>query len=142
MDRREELRTSIAAVLARHPSIAVAYVFGSVARGQAREDSDLDVGVVFERGAAHDEALLARLSTELAAATGVEPVDVIDLEAQGPIFAHGVLLDGFRVYVGSEARRVDFESETLARAFDFRPTYELATRGKVAALRRWLAERR
>ena len=33
-------------------------------------------------------------------------------------------------------RRVDFESDVFPRAFDFRPTYELATRGKVGALKR------
>lgn len=135
------LEDRVASVMERHPEIAVAYVFGSRARGEAREDSDLDVGGV-TRGEPIDAELLGCLATEIAKATGVEPVDVVDLEAQGPIFAHRVLLEGRRAYVGSEERRVDFESDTMVRAFDFRPTYELATRGKVAALRRWLRERR
>jgi hypothetical protein len=67
---------------------------------------------------------------------------VIDLEVQGPILGHRVLLEGRRIYVADEARRVDFESDTLVRAFDFRPTYELATRGKVAAMRRWRRQQR
>ncbi len=134
--------SAIAAVLARYPALAAAYLFGSVARSEAREDSDLDVGVVYRaRGSDVHERVASSLASELSSATGFEHVDVVDLEAQGPIFCHRVLLEGRRVYEADRARRVDFESDTLVRAFDFRPTYELATRGKVAALRRWLRER-
>lgn len=135
-----QLDAQVASVMERHPEIAVAYVFGSRARGEERDDSDLDVGVV-TYGERVETELLGRLATELAKATGIDAVDVVDLEAQGPIFAHRVLIEGRRAYVGSEERRVDFESDTMVRAFDFRPTYEIATRGKVAALRRWLRER-
>jgi hypothetical protein len=65
----------------------------------------------------------------------------VDLEAQGPIFCHRVLCEGRRLYEGDHQRRVDFESEVIVRAHDFRPTYDLATRGKPAALRRWLRQR-
>lgn len=75
--------------------------------------------------------LLGRLAAEVASATGIDRVDLVDLAARGPILAHRVLLEGRRVFVGSEQRRVDFVSDTLVRAFDFRPTYELVTRGKV-----------
>ncbi|HJL15675.1 MAG TPA: nucleotidyltransferase domain-containing protein [Sandaracinaceae bacterium LLY-WYZ-13_1] len=139
--RLPEVCERVAAVMTRHPKVAVAYVFGSVARGDARADSDLDVGIVFAERHSGRTELLARLSGEISSATDIERVDVVDLEAQGPIFAHEVLLGGRRAHVGSEERRVDFESDTLVRAFDFRPTHEIATRGKVRALRRWLRER-
>lgn len=128
---------------AREPSVAAVYVFGSVARGTARPDSDLDVGVVFVRGtgAGTRDRIADALGVALGAATGIERVDVVDLEAQGPIFAHRVLCEGALAHEGDRARRVDFESDTVVRALDFRPTYELATRGKATALRRWLRER-
>jgi hypothetical protein len=81
------------------------------------------------------------LSAAIGKVTGFEAVDVVNLEAQGPIFAHGVLCDGWRVFVGDEDKRIDFESDTMSKAWDFAPTYALATRGKVAAFRRWLEER-
>jgi uncharacterized protein len=132
-------------LFAPYPEIAVVYLFGSQARGEARPDSDLDLALVYRdrrRSSEVHDRIAAHLAVEAAKATGIDRVDVIDLEAQGPIFCHRVLLEGRRIHVADEARRVDFESDALVRAFDFRPTYELATRGKVAAMRRWLREHR
>jgi uncharacterized protein len=139
-----------------HPEIAVAYVFGSVARGEARPDSDLDIGVVYQRFD-RSGALHTRIAPDLAHALGrqlgIEAVDVVDLEAQGPLFCHHVLLEGRLVYEADAGRRVDFESDAIVRGLDFRPTWELATRGngtpleldtvtrrKIDDLRRWIRE--
>ncbi len=129
-------------VMRRFPDVAAAWVFGSVARGRARPDSDLDVGVVYRerKSDAHDRVATA-LAIELSRATGFSTIDVIDLESQGPIFAHHVLCDGLRAYEGDPIRRVDFESDTIARALDFMPTHVIATKGKPAAFKRWLEER-
>lgn len=130
-----------AASFARHPEIAVAYVFGSVARGEARADSDLDVGVVYHDAADAHDRIATTLAIDLARLTAMERIDVVDLATQGPIFAHRALVEGTCVYETDRARRADFESEVVVRAIDFRPTYELATRGKASALKRWLEER-
>jgi predicted nucleotidyltransferase len=138
----DALRDAIAAELRSFPEVAAAYLFGSVARGTARSDSDVDVGIVYRRGASaavHDR-VVAALGPVLLRVTGRERADLVDLAAQGPIFAHQVLCEGRRIYEADRDRRVDFESDVIARALDFRPTYEIATRGKAAALRRWLRE--
>lgn len=62
-------------VLARY-DVAAAGVFGSVARGQAGESSDLDLIVQFSPGAKRD---LIRLGEELSLVTGVS-VDVVDAD--------------------------------------------------------------
>lgn len=126
------------------PEVAAAYVFGSIARGTARPDSDLDVGLVFM--SQNDDArtrfeLIAQLADEIARRVGHERIDLVVLEPQGPIFCHRVLCDGRLIYEGDRNRRIDFESDTIVRALDFRPTWEIATRGKVAGLRQWLKER-
>src|SRR5262245_39784053 len=47
----DQLLRAVSPVLACYPEIAVAYVFGSFARGRARVDSDVDIGIVLrERG--------------------------------------------------------------------------------------------
>lgn len=122
--------------------MAAAYLFGSVARGEAGPESDLDIGIVYrERCAGDHDRLAPELALALGRASGIELVDVVDLEAQGPIFGHRVLCEGWRLYEADAGRRIDFESETIVRALDFRPTYDLATRDKPAALRRWLEKR-
>jgi predicted nucleotidyltransferase len=139
---RTAIAARIAAVMGRHSEVAAAYLFGSVARGTSRPGSDLDVGVVYApRGSDAHDRLVTPLALELAEATGFTEIDVVDLAAQGPVFAHRVLCDGLRVYEGDRERRIDFESDTIVRALDFMPTYVIATRDKPAALRRWLEER-
>lgn len=148
-DHRDEATLRALAGLLRpafaaHAEVAAAYVFGSVARGQARPDSDLDVGLVFARrneDVRDHLDLIAQLADGISRLIGHERVDLVVLEPQGPIFCHKVLCDGRLIYEGDRDRRIDFESETIVRALDFRPTWELATRGKVAGVRRWLRER-
>ena len=138
------LDQAIGAVVARFPEVQVAYLFGSVARGTDRPDSDLDVGVVYRRDAATEELhsrLAPLIASALARATGRQQVDVVDLAAQGAIFCLAVLTDGRLIHQADRRRRVDFEADTMSRAHDFRPTHEIATRGKVAGLRRWLRRR-
>lgn len=140
--RIEAIRAAVAPVFRTHPNVAAAYVFGSVARGTADAESDIDIGLVYrvpESSSAHDE-LADELTSALARTTGTERVDVLDLSAQGPIFCQQVLSEGKLIHETDRARRVDFESDTIVRAIDFRPTYELATQGKATALRRWLRD--
>lgn len=129
-------------VLRRYPQVAAAYVFGSLARGEAGPESDLDVGLLLRRKgetALDHHRMLGDLAGRLESHVAGRNVDLVVLEAQGPIFCHRVLMEGALVYEADRGRRIDFESSTYVRAMDFRPTYETATRGKLAAVRQWLA---
>jgi len=58
----------VAAALAAHPDIKLVFVHGSVARGQARRDSDVDVAI--QASAPLDAGEKIRLIEDIAAATG------------------------------------------------------------------------
>lgn len=80
-------REAVLSLCARHGAVRVR-VFGSVARGEAREDSDLDLLVAFEEG----RTLLdhARLKLALEGLLGV-PVDVVSEGGLAPRLREQVL---------------------------------------------------
>jgi predicted nucleotidyltransferase len=125
----------------RHAGIAAVWIFGSAVRGELRFDSDVDIAVLFRPDATMRDTALAELSARLEAFTSPYPVDAVDLGEQGVIFAHEVLCTGKLAYVAHDDYRVQFESSTCVRAFDFRPTYELALRGQREGLLRRLEQR-
>ncbi len=127
-------------VLRQYPAIAAVYLFGSVSRGTDSASSDLDLGLLLDRDGEADQLhrFLGDLAARLEAATAPRPVDIVVLNAQGPVFCHQVILEGHLVYESNRERRIDFESDTIVRALDFRPTLEIATRGYLPAFRRWL----
>ena len=72
-------------VLSHFPQLNLALVFGSVARGTPRPDSDLDIAVASELGALKaDERMdiMGALAQEIG-----RPIDLIDLQAASPPIA-------------------------------------------------------
>lgn len=128
-------------ILVRFPGIAAAWLFGSAARGQLRPDSDVDVGLLLQdpKAKAVDVyAMLGELTARLEVVVAPRRVDLVLLEHQGPVFAHEALIDGKLIVEPDRQRRIDFESATVMRGIDFRPTWELATAGQAAGLRQRL----
>lgn len=130
--------------LANQPAIAVAWLFGSAARGTMRADSDVDIGVVFRRDVpdAERERVLVDLSSKLEAVTAPHAIEVVPLEEQGCVFVHRALKDGKRILVQDEERRVAFEAESLIRYLDWKPTWDIAASQQQAGMRRWLAKQK
>ena len=81
--------------------------------------------------------MAAKLEGEVASGR----VDIVLLESQGPVFCHQVLKEGVLVLDNDPERRVDFESDTHVRYFDFLPTYELGARTATRELKEWLHRR-
>ena len=84
----------VQAALAKHPEVELAIVFGSVARGEARRDSDVDVAVQLSTPLGADEKM--ELIADIAAVTG-RPVDLIDLRTIGEPLLGQILKHGRQV---------------------------------------------
>lgn len=110
-------------VLRSVPEVAVALLFGSRARGNARADSDVDVAVIFVPAAdgARRFALRCELSERLARAMGVDRADVVDLEAASPLLAHEVLQHGRLLLSLDEPLRTRVVARQVMRYIDTAP---------------------
>lgn len=131
------------AVLEAAPAVAAAWVFGSVARGTEREDSELDVGVLLRDRRANaltHRRELMDLAARLEQAAG-RRVDLVVLGLHDPIIAHRVLSEGRLVADADPERRIDFTSDAIARYLDWAPCYEAAAARSLEANREWARRR-
>lgn len=133
----DALGRDIAASCARHPEVRAAWVFGSVARGEASPESDLDVAVLLPADDASPEELCAleRLGLELERCSPSGRVDLLVLGRQGPVLRHRILCDGVLVHDADRERRIDFEGRTIVEYLDWKPTHEIAMRSVLEGLR-------
>lgn len=129
-------------MLRAESALAAAWVFGSVARGEARADSDIDVAVLLSDPSANALSMrreLMRLAANLERAAQ-RRVDLVVLGVHDPMLAHRVLSEGRLVHDADPKRRIEFTSNVLARYFDWAPLYEAAAARSLEANRAWARE--
>ena len=113
----ESIETQILQVLERHHAIRLALLFGSLAKGTAHHDSDLDLAVGADHPLNVHETI--ELISELAKAIG-RPVDLIDLSSVGePLL--GQIIAGGRRIVGSDKLYAELLLKHLYNQEDFVP---------------------
>jgi len=108
--------------------VVCAYLFGSVARGDASVDSDVDVAVLLVRS---PEGWLTDLRFDLEGQierkTGL-PAQVVVLNDAPPDLVHRVLRDGRLLVDRDPSARIRFEVRARNEYFDLLPTLELYRR--------------
>jgi len=124
-------------VLRDDPRFAAAVVFGSVARGAERPESDLDLAVLYADEAARDSAggeWLA-LTGRLALAAGRD-VHLVDLDAVDAGLRRAVL-DGGQVLLDRQPRRLrDLRAATGIEYLDWEYARRVADEGHARRLGR------
>ncbi len=85
---------TVSSVLLHHPHIKLAVLFGSLAAGTARPDSDLDLAVADDKPLSADAR--TTLIADLAEHVG-RPVDLIDLTRAGEPLLGQILTHGRRI---------------------------------------------
>ena len=120
-------------VLAGFPELILALVFGSVAKGLQRIDSDLDIAVVAKQALTADEKIV--IISALAEKTG-RPVDLVDLKVVGEPLLGQIVQHGRRL-LGS-----DGEYGRLISRHLFEQAYFMPYRNRILAERRaaWIGK--
>ena len=107
-------------VVGRCPSVLLAYLYGSQARGEAGPSSDVDVAVLL--GETDDvAAATAELRHALVVATGSSRVDLVLLNEVPVELAYTVIAEGLLLYQRDVFTRVEYEADVLSRYADYLP---------------------
>lgn len=109
-------------VLKDNPQIIFAYIFGSYAKGKAKEGSDLDIAVWVKEPVDKLE-----LITALGEAVHKE-VDVVILNTAPPLLRHQVMRYGRVLFCKDRKELVRFKVWTMKEYEDFRWLQETYTR--------------
>jgi hypothetical protein len=108
----------LSSVLGQQESVAFAYLFGGLARGDQRPLSDVDIAVYLRAGTDTGEAKLELIGL-LSDTLGTDEVDLVILN-QAPVSLVGRILRHRSVLVDNDpALRHLFESRLLREFFDF-----------------------
>jgi predicted nucleotidyltransferase len=117
MEPHDRIIEALRGALSGRRDVRVALLFGSRARGRAREESDADVAVL---GRNLD---LLELAADLSDAARVE-VDVVSLEDPGYPLLNALLRDSIVLYEGERGAAAAWRSRALLQAETDRPGYE------------------
>jgi predicted nucleotidyltransferase len=103
--------------LASHADVRAAYLFGSQVKGNARRDSDIDVGVLYR--SPQPVGTTARLEAALTQASS-EKVDLVDV-GRATAFLALEIVRGERIFTRDPTDTDRFELYVLRRAGDLLP---------------------
>jgi predicted nucleotidyltransferase len=121
MDRAGIIDALRACLERRGSSVVCAYLYGSVARDEARPTSDVDVAALFrETPPSTLDGMAFDLAGEIERVVG-RPVDLVVLDRASPDLVHRVLRDGILVHESDRGARVRFETRKRAEYFDVLP---------------------
>jgi predicted nucleotidyltransferase len=111
------LNQAILAAISTQPGIGLAILFGSLAAGEGRSASDLDLAVDAGRRLTASEKMA--LISELAGSTG-RPVDLVDIHAIGEPLLGQILQHGKRI-LGSDTLYANLIRRHLFDQADYLP---------------------
>ena len=111
------LQSAIMSVLGKHPETRLAILFGSLATGEARADSDVDLAV--DLGHPLDAGEKIQLIGDLSLAVD-RPIDLVDLRTVGEPLLGQILRHGIRL-IGSDTCYGELIRKHLFDQADFMP---------------------
>ena len=123
----KSIQRALVSYFRSEPEVQAAHLFGSLASGRARPDSDVDVAVlVSEKRMRRDPfKYRLRLLTDLMKILKRDDVDLVLLNQAPPLLAHRILSRGKLIFERSASARVAFQVRTVNRYLDTQPMRNL-----------------
>jgi predicted nucleotidyltransferase len=132
MDLVDRLRSRISSL----PSVRLAVLFGSTARGEARPRSDVDLGVLLD-----PDTPVLRREVEAALGSAAErEVDVIFLADAPPLLRFEISRDGVLLFEKEEGLWTAVKVRAMVDWWDWAPYSRLFTKAAVAGIRERLRD--
>jgi predicted nucleotidyltransferase len=120
---QEKTKQAIVGLLEQTGEVKLGIVFGSMARGTERADSDLDLAVAAERPLPAETRI--RLIEGLAKRLG-RPVDLMDLRTTGYFTLRQVLVEGEIVFCTNRSLLAEMRKRMVFEREDFAPYVDRA----------------
>lgn len=121
-------------VLSIYPQIRLAVLYGSLARGQQRRDSDVDLGVALDD---EDRWLLGEIEVAIGRRLQRD-VDLVDLRRAPPLLRFEISRDGVLLLEREPDTWTSFKARAMVDWWDWAPTARFLHRAAAARLRRQL----
>lgn len=121
----QKLQRKISKYFSKKKEVGVVYLFGSQAKGLARENSDIDLCVLFAKSRIKRAVSFPEVtySSDLSEILG-KKAEVIDLGTARIDFAHRVITEGKLLVSNNEKERIKFEEKILSLYFDLKPSLD------------------
>ena len=133
------LQDDLARRLRTEPSVRLAYLFGSWARGAARSDSDVDVAVLVDDGCVATPTAVKetiwRLVPAMAGDIRSDRIDLVLLNEAPALLRHRVIRDGVLLTARNDAERARFVRRTIREYQDIEPRLREFTRSRIRRLK-------
>jgi len=123
------IKEAVHGVIAKHPNIILAYLFGSQVHEYIGPMSDVDIAVLLNN-ADEKDALQSDLRISIASIVDQDRVDVVFLNRANVELAYAIILDGELIYERDAYTRVEYEAKIMSLYCDYLPVLR-AQRGDV-----------
>ena len=129
-----KLKPAIQRLAEQYP-IDIAYLYGSVAAGNATPLSDIDVALVMGELSGNPLQTELSIEAELVEVCGTDRLDVRIVNEHSLVFKGEVVTHGILLYARSDDCRIDFEYTIRRLYFDFLPTLRMLQRAKLQRIK-------